>query len=249
MAKAKNTHISYYENHNLVDDVDTIKGKQAEEFIKLISKSGISIKKNTKVLDVGCGVGIIGAQFAKHINASEIHGIDLSQTAILLAKKNGMKAKLVDIDDTWGYKSETFDIVIGIQIIEHVMNPDNFIKESLRVLKKNGIMILTTPNLAAWFNRLIFLFGYQPFFTEVSTVDKTVGLSFTRNLTPNRETVGHIHVFTSKALVELSEMYGFETQVLKGNSVDYLPQFMKPFDSLLSNIPSLASDTLLIAKK
>jgi len=102
------------------------------------------------------------------------------------------------------------------------------LKEAFRVLKTDGYLVITTPNLAAWFNRLIFLFGYQPFFLEPSTKDKTVGLGFTRRLMPNRKPVGHIRCFTLKALKDILVLHGYKIVLVKGNTGYYLPNFMRP---------------------
>ena len=115
--------------------------------------------------------------------------------------------------------------------------------------KKGGLFIITTPNLASWFNRIIFLFGFQPFYTEISIKDKTLGLKFTRGLTKNRETVGHIRVFTLKGLIDLLEYYKFKIVSIKGGSIYYLPSFMKPFDNFFSRFPSLAGDLMVVAIK
>lgn len=111
-----------------------------------------------------------------------------------------------------------------------------------------GTLILTTPNLANWFNRILFLFGYQPFFLEASTVDKTVGLKFTRRLTSNRMPVGYVSCFTKKAIEDLLNLHGFENIKIIGGKVDCLPKFMEPFDSLMSFFPALSSDMIIIAK-
>lgn len=242
----QNIAIEYYEKHNYESGVYKEKSKQAESLLKSINM--VKIKPYNRVLDIGCGVGIIGSRFGNKFK-SEVHGIDLSPSAIKIARSHGILAKVADIDGKWPYKGNYFDVVLGVQIIEHIYNPDNFLLEAGRVLKKNGILILTTPNLGAWFNRIILLFGYQPFFTEVSTVDKTLGLDFTKKLTSNRETVGHLRVFTLKALKDLLKLYNFKEKYIKGNSVDYFPKYVSLFDKILSKFPPIASDLVVISEK
>lgn len=238
--------IEYFENHNLDSKTEALKYQRANLFFS--STTPLKIKRGNKVLDVGCGVGIYGETMKEKYNVV-VEGIDQSSGAVEIARRRGIKAKVADIDKKWPFKNSSFDVVMGVQVLEHVFNTDNFFLEAKRVLKKKGLLIISTPNLAVWFNRLIFIFGYQPFFTEVSTKDKTIGMSFTRRLTANREVVGHLRVFTLKALKDMTEQYNFKIENTVGGSVDYLPRFMKPFDEVFSHFPSLASDLIIIARK
>lgn len=136
--------------------------REAELLLQRIKAYPLFTKK-TKVLDVGCGSGDLGGTIKERFQ-SEIHGIEINPEAINNSKKRGILVKKADIEDKWPYKDREFDVVTATEIIEHVVNPDHFLREARRVLKKDGHIIITTPNLAAWFNRIIFLFGYQPFF-------------------------------------------------------------------------------------
>ncbi len=210
--------------------------------------NNLGLKKNDNVLDAGCGIGILG-KFIKEYYSSTVYGIDMDKASVEIAKANGEKVTRGTLEGHWPYKDNFFDYVISVQVLEHLINPDNFLSESRRVLKENGILVISTPNLAAWFNRLIFLFGYQPFFLEASTQDKTIGLKFTRRLTKNRQPLGHVRVFTLYALDDLLKLHKFKVLETRGGEVNYLPQYMKPFDKLFSYIPSLATDLIVIAKK
>lgn len=84
---------------------------------------------------------------------------------------------------------------------------------------------------------------------EVSTVDKTIGLKFTRKLTTNREPVGHIRCFTVNALQDLLELHGYKVLLVKGTHGYYFPQPIKFFDRLISNIPALSANMTIVAKK
>lgn len=239
------TGVDYYKKHNIDENVIKIKLNRVKYLFSRLSS--LKIGNSLRVLDVGCGLGVYGAEFGKKYN-SKVYGIDLERGAIKVANSLGLKAKNSDIDQKWPYTTSSFDAVLGIQIIEHVYDTDHFFLESRRVLKDCGLLIITTPNLAAWYNRIVFLFGYQPFFTEVSMKDKTIGLSFTRKFTSNREAVGHLRVFTLKAMKEILALYDFKIEKIIGGSVDYLPGFMKPFDKIFTHFPALSSDIILIAR-
>jgi len=90
-----------------------------------------------KLLDVGSGKGNHLLGFARR--GFLVNGIDNK------AKGNGVIA--CDIErERFPFHTNTFDVVFSKSVLEHVTNADNFLKESLRVLKKGGVAILMTPD-------------------------------------------------------------------------------------------------------
>lgn len=245
MIRKTNHSIKIFETHYNDPIMIAPKKKQAEYFA---AKTKLNPINNQRIFEPGCGIGVLGS-YIKNKFKVDVYGMELSKTAIKMAKSNGIKMKKGDLNNPWPYKSSFFDYVVSSQVIEHIMDTDNFITESIRILKKGGYFYVSTPNLASWFNRLIFLFGYQPFFTEISNKDKTLGLKFTQSLTQNRAPLGHIRVFTLKGLVDLLEYHGLKIVAKYGGEIIYLPRFMKPFDKFFSNFASLSSDLFVVARK
>lgn len=245
--KSKNSFLSEDYYNQLYTNKPFAQGmiKQSEY---ILSKINNWIKENQHILDIGCGSGEFGFLLQKQKKAY-VSGLELSQAAVREAKRKGINAKYGDLMKIWPFEDNSMDVITSIQVIEHVINPDMVFTESYRVLKPGGFYITTTPNLAVWFNRIIFLLGYQPFFTEVSTKDKTIGLSFTRNLTPYRESLGHLKVFTLKGLVELYSYYGFNVVKSLGGRLVYLPPYMKPIDTMFSFFPGFSGDLIVIGQK
>jgi len=101
------------------------------------------IKSSTKVLDLGCGYDANFLSFiAKKIDFSV--GIDLHPNL----KLNHKKIKLIKgrVDAKLPVKSNQFDIVTSLAVIEHLKSPKTMLKEAKRVLKKGGVLIITTPS-------------------------------------------------------------------------------------------------------
>lgn len=105
-----------------------------------------------------------------------------------------------------------FDMIFCGEVIEHLYDTDFFLEEVYRVLRPQGICVFTTPNLAAWHNRIILLLGFQPNYTKVS-LKYNVG-----KIIKEKSGVGggHIRVFTMKAFKELLRLHSFELLKIEG---------------------------------
>ncbi len=57
------------------------------------------------------------------------------------------------------YPDDSFDVVSAGEVIEHIYDPDRLLAETRRVLRPGGHVVLTTPNLQAWYNRALFVAG------------------------------------------------------------------------------------------
>lgn len=105
--------------------------------------------KDSKVLDLGCGIGLslsfIGQVFKNSV------GCDISENSLRATKeileKHQIKIPIILCQkDKLPFKDNCFDIVTFIEVIEHVENPDAALKEIKRVLKPDGILHITTAN-------------------------------------------------------------------------------------------------------
>ncbi|MEK6967637.1 MAG: methyltransferase domain-containing protein [Nanoarchaeota archaeon] len=111
-----------------------------------------------KILDVGCGAGDISKTL---VNKNDVHGIDLSARNVKIAKSCGIQAVEHSVENRFPYKTNTFDIIICSEIMEHLFNPENVIKESYRILKNGGSLLLSTPNFYSLINRLLIIKGHH----------------------------------------------------------------------------------------
>ena len=104
--------------------------------------------ENIKILDIGCGGGLLSEPF-KRLGA-EIVGIDAStkniNVAKLHAKKNNLNIKY-HCTSPENFKTDIkFDVILNMEIIEHVEDVDFFLKSCAKLLRKNGIMFVATLN-------------------------------------------------------------------------------------------------------
>jgi 2-polyprenyl-6-hydroxyphenyl methylase/3-demethylubiquinone-9 3-methyltransferase len=104
--------------------------------------------KNIKILDIGCGGGLLSEPMCR-LGASVV-GIDASKKNIEVAKFHAKKSKLkIDYIVASPEKLRTklkFDVILNMEIVEHVKDINFFIKESSKLLKKNGVMFIATLN-------------------------------------------------------------------------------------------------------
>jgi 2-polyprenyl-6-hydroxyphenyl methylase / 3-demethylubiquinone-9 3-methyltransferase len=104
--------------------------------------------KNIKLLDIGCGGGLLSEPMCRL--GANVVGIDASKKNIEVAKFHAKKNKLkinYKVASPEKLKTKTkFDVILNMEIVEHVNDIDFFIKESSRLLKKNGIMFVATLN-------------------------------------------------------------------------------------------------------
>ena len=104
--------------------------------------------KKINLLDIGCGGGLLSEPMCRL--GANVVGIDASVKNIRIAKLHSKKSKLkINYKVASPEKLKTkmkFDVILNMEIIEHVENIDFFIKESVKLLKKNGIMFVATLN-------------------------------------------------------------------------------------------------------
>mgnify|MGYP005991855427 FL=1 len=101
------------------------------------------MKNKNNLLEIGCGRGEILKSFKNF--GLEVEGVDLSTEAREFNKN--IKVQVLDIEnDILPYPSNSFDIVFSKSVLEHLSNPDRYMKEAFRVLKPKGILLTLVPD-------------------------------------------------------------------------------------------------------
>ncbi|MEU8776795.1 methyltransferase domain-containing protein [Streptomyces sp. NPDC048606] len=194
------------------------------------------------VLDVGCGDGSAGAVAARVLGGHHVVGIDWSQDALRRAAPRLTQVVRGELTgDGLPFAAESADAVLFSEVVEHLVDPDGALDELRRVLRPGGHLMLSTPNLAAWYNRALLLAGVQPVFSEVS-LRRIHGR-------PGTEVVGHLRLYTARALREFVAASGFEVVALAGAPFHGVPRPLRPLDRMACARPSLSSILLLHARR
>lgn len=118
------------------------------------------IPKGSKILDVGCGDGVLGEKLIKQKKCI-VYGFDLDPIGVKEAKRRGIKAKIWDANDKLPYKDNSFDYVICHGILQMIKKPNQLISEALRV---SHTVLVEFSNFGFWFYRIEHLYGRFPKF-------------------------------------------------------------------------------------
>lgn len=104
------------------------------------------LKDSGKVLDIGCAYGFMLQRFP---DSFQKFGVDISRYAIGIAKEMLPTAtfKVWNAEDNLPFEEDFFDIILLKDVLEHLEDPKAALENIWRVLKKDGILYITTPNL------------------------------------------------------------------------------------------------------
>lgn len=147
------TQNSYYDksfkdgSYKLYSSVEDLKIRTSERRFEAFPKH----MEGEKLLDVGCATGIF-LDFCSQ-KGFQTFGVELSEEAIKKANKIH-KIHCGTLEDA-KFQDSYFDIVTMFDIIEHVLNPDQTIKEVYRILKKDGLLVISTPDISSWHAKIM----------------------------------------------------------------------------------------------
>jgi SAM-dependent methyltransferase len=122
------------------------------------------VGKGKRVLDIGCSRGDFALFLTQHGN--EVVGLDISEKAVSLCRARGIEAFRVNVEVEPLPEIGDFDVVLMLELVEHLIDPLPVLRKVRGVLKSTGFLILSTPNAAYYKWRLQLLKGRIPDFGE-----------------------------------------------------------------------------------
>lgn len=165
----------------------------------------------TRYLDVGCGTGNSYAGELVRAGGSYA-GVDVSGQAVEAARTAGLDARVIDDAAELPFEDASFDVVLCIEVLEHLFAPQQTVREIHRVLRPGGRLIASAPNVAYWRLRANLLFGlWNPVGDELSIEQ------------PWRDP--HIRFFTPRTLQRMLEQAGYSgvnVSASNGRLLDHL---------------------------
>ena len=106
-----------------------------------------------RVLEIGCGVGNTGLELKKSRKASVVWGIEINsqiaeEASLKLDKVISADIETLELSEK--FEEAYFDYIIAADVLEHLFNPWNLIKELKKYLKKDGFIVASLPNVRYW---------------------------------------------------------------------------------------------------
>lgn len=198
--------------------------------IKVLNELKQLNKTFNNILDVGCGAGHPLSYIKTDLDINDAFGLDISNDTLKYMDKLGIKGFQADLDhDPFPFEDNCFDVIISVEVIEHLNNPDLYLDEIYRVLKPSGVFVITTPNLGWWSNLIGLLFGYQPNYTDTS-----LNTSF-GHLNGIFEPHGHLRNYSVRGLSELLKYHHFKLLKTFGIQNIGITNYIKYLDNTISN--------------
>ena len=119
---------------------------------ELVTLIGAPRHRNLRLLDIGCAMGVLLAEAKKQGFGPT--GIDISGDAVAYCRRHGLDARRGTVQNVQ-FKKNSFDAVTAFEILEHERDPLGLLKRMNALLKKDGIAVLTTPDHAGKWRKIM----------------------------------------------------------------------------------------------
>jgi ubiquinone/menaquinone biosynthesis C-methylase UbiE len=136
------------------------------------------ISKKSKILDLGAGRGHLSRRIHDYLIKNKFNSKSLIATDFekKIFQANEVAFKQADFNKELPFPNASFDIVYSVEVIEHLRCPYDFLDECYRILKPNGMLIISTPNTLSLNSRLkFFVTGFSEFYKPPSIKPENAG--------------------------------------------------------------------------
>lgn len=201
-ARSRNAEPSTPENHELRYE------GFSEGRYEVLARLTAQIPRGARVLDVGCGTGVLTEQIRDRCEA-EVVGIEPNPIRAEKGRERGLDVRTGVFDAEAARKLGHFDVIVLADVIEHIAEPAHLLKAMHEALAPGGRIIASVPNVAHWTLRLNLLrgrFEYQP----LGLMDET-----------------HLRWYTLRSLTRLFEDCGYEVVQTRYTSGAWLPTYRR----------------------
>jgi ubiquinone/menaquinone biosynthesis C-methylase UbiE len=142
---------------------------QFEKFRIMLSE----VELKEPILDLGCGTGLLQEFLGRKV---KLFGCDFSEKMLEKARARGEIISVADLNGTLPYEKEKFATILSFTVLQNVEEQEIFLQEAKRILKTDGIFVLTTLKKTTDENKLIKLI--ETYFTiqELTDCGEDVGL-------------------------------------------------------------------------
>ena len=129
----------HYENYGRNDYLSPLTVKRYHEILDTFEP----YRKTNKLIDVGCGIGYFLEEAKKR--GWEVYGTEYTEEAIEICSNKGISMQKGVLTPS-NYHLESFDIITSFEVIEHINNPREELNNFYKLLRKGGLVYVTTPN-------------------------------------------------------------------------------------------------------
>jgi SAM-dependent methyltransferase len=144
--------------------------------------------KYPRAVELGCGRG----EFARLLRdrGFDVTAVDVDSQNVTACQGLGFRTRQADLNQPLPFEDDSFDLAVMLEVVEHIPSADHLVMEISRILRHDGLLLLSTPNCAWILYRTQSLLGYPPhnegyhfrFFVRRNLTDmlKSAGLEVVR---------------------------------------------------------------------
>jgi len=149
-------------------------------------------RQTGRLLEIGFGAGALLQAATRAGWTAE--GLEISQPAVDHLRKAGLKVFCGELAEA-RYPDACFDVVVATELLEHIDDPENLVRETARILRPGGLFWATTPNIGGVSGRLL-------------------GVKWTMVC------ADHLHLFSERGMSKMLETAGFKRVRIKTDGMD-----------------------------